>query len=299
MGMGLASSGCGAPASPGRLPVAIIDGNPITVADLAAYLAENLAGVESEEPAAQEDLDRVKSRLFDNLVDEKLLQTEAERRGIQVSDEELASYLDSGSQALPSTQAADDARREMARLDLTAQKLREQFALSEAHVDPAEVDAYVAQHGDDLKPRPRLTIRSIALGSPALAERVRKEILRRKKSFAQAAAAYGMAPREGEPQQVVLDTLPEDVRAAIGRLRPGQVSVPVMVQGVPHLFYLESRPSTQRVDAKYLRERAAEELFQRKAEAAAGRLLRELKERSRIEIRVENLPFHYVPEAAS
>jgi hypothetical protein len=63
----------------------------VTVAELQAYLDANQLQDPAAEPTAPGDLARVKSRLFDDFLNGEILLQEAQRRGITVSDEELAS----------------------------------------------------------------------------------------------------------------------------------------------------------------------------------------------------------------
>ena len=103
--LGLPGCAPAPPPDPSRKPVAILDGKALTVADLDEYLRDNLAEEGNGERSAADDLDRVKSRLYDNFIDEEVLLAEARRTGIRVTPEELRSYLESGAEGSPGASA--------------------------------------------------------------------------------------------------------------------------------------------------------------------------------------------------
>ena len=283
---------------PQKKPVALLDGKVLTVADLEEYLRNNLAEDDRGDPVPTEAVDQVKSRLFENFIDEEILLAEARRRGIQVTPEELGSYLDPGTGDTPRMTAPGEEHREAALRDLTIQKLREEAALRESKVTPAEVDAYLAEHRDSLRSPPRVVLRSFALASPADAERTRREILRMTRKLDRAfTEGEDLGPEGGQLQEVPLDSLPAEVATAIEKLKPGQVSSAVTLDGTPYLFYLQSRPAPGGPESDdALKARAADALLRIKVEEASSRLLDELRRKTRVELHPENLPFRFVRE---
>lgn len=276
--------------------MAVIDGKVLSAADLGRYLAYSLAGTESDEPASPSEIDQVKSRLFDNFVEEQLLLMEAERRGIRVSDAELDSYLAApeGEGDAPPPQTAPD--RATAVRDLTVRKLQDQLIVRQVEVSPEDIDAYLALHRDELRPRPRIVLRSISAASEDRAARIRSEIVRKKRTFDQALSAYASSRGEGQSQEVALDALPEPVREAVGSLKRGQVSRPVQLEGIWYVFQVESTAVERAADPRTLRALAEEQLRQQRIEEASRRLLEDLRRKARIELNPENLPFRYTPE---
>jgi len=73
-------------ASPGSSePVASIDGQPITQAELDAWIKEDLFREQTEDSAATE-LYELRSRSLERMIDQRLLEAEAKRRGISTDD---------------------------------------------------------------------------------------------------------------------------------------------------------------------------------------------------------------------
>jgi parvulin-like peptidyl-prolyl isomerase len=290
---------CARPA-PSRSPVvAEIDGTKLTVDDVRAYLDANLleseddagdpeARGEREDPAGS---DAVRSRLFDDFIDGQVLALEAERRGIQVGDEEVDAYLRAGS----GEPARDDAaRREAAVRELRVQKLRERWVRGEVSVTPDEVDAYLSEHRAAMVPGRRLTLRSLKLADAGAARAMAEQIARKRLTFEQAAAKTG---GEGAPLEVDLSSLPDEVRAAVAGLGAGQVSDPVSVQGAVYLFRVDGWAEGVRDDEETWRRRATDAILRKKYEEASRSLVREVKRGIRVRLDTANLPFRYVPEA--
>ena len=100
----------------------------------------------------------------------------------------------------------------------------------------------------------------------------------------------------GQLQEVSVDALPPEVREALAKLEPGQVSPVVTLEGTPYLFYLQSRPAVAPDTEEALEARAADALLRARVEEASARFLEELKRKARVELRPENLPFRYAPE---
>ena len=123
--------GCGAPASPEALSpvVANINGTAVPLSTFESYLAVHLVEEPLEEPVSLEDMERVRSRLFDDFIAESLLVFEAERRGVQVDSAEIVAWL--GDQADPDP-ARESARREQARRELLARHVLDAWMRAEA-----------------------------------------------------------------------------------------------------------------------------------------------------------------------
>ncbi len=281
---------------PGTVPVAQLSGKTLTVADLDAYLEANLLPGDKgtmEDSEARNDLARVKSRLFDAFLDEEILSFEAARQGIEVADDEVDTYLRNGAE--DAAGAPLERRREMARRDIAIQKIREAWVKSRALVTPDEVDAYLVQRGATRAPGRNLVLRSLRLASEEQASRVRTAVAGKQVTFDEAVVSSGAGPGQGEPLEVNLESLPAEVQAAVSRLRPGEVSGPVVVQGSTYLFFVAEWRTGEK-DDESLRSRARDHLLQMKYEEASRELVDALRKRIEPKVMLENLPFRYVPE---
>jgi len=287
----------------GRI-VAEIDGHFVTVSQVQDYLEVVLAmgegdEIEEAEPVSRTDLDRIKSRLFDGFLDEEVLLFEAERRGVRVEPWEVEVYL--GRETQEGDEPAepvshDDLGFRIARRNLMIQKLRGAVVGAEVRVTDGEIDAYLEHHRSKMLPDDHLIVRRLALGGKKEANDVRREIIEKSMPFDEAAAIFGSEPHQGRPEQIELDALPEVMRKAVEKLKPGQVSRPVEFGDAYHLLMLEAWPAKMELDDGQLRERAAAELRRIHSAEISDRLLARLRDEIKVRIYPEHLPFGYVQD---
>ena len=84
----LAGAGCGGPSAPGDVVVARIEGEDVTLDAFQAWMETAVPGTSPGRlPGVERISDPVRSRLFDQYLDERLLAREAERRGVVVGEE--------------------------------------------------------------------------------------------------------------------------------------------------------------------------------------------------------------------
>jgi len=286
------------PSDPSLVVVAYVGNEPIYQTDLERYFESNLARVEPDEELSPDTVDEVKSRLLDALIDERILYAEAERRAIEVSDLEVATYLDMGA-AEPSDDPDRRAWRELeARQRLMIQKLQEQVVLDQPLPTDDEVSSYAAAHRDELIPARPLELRALQLASRDQAMRIAREIRSRRMTFNEAALAYEPSPGQALPQRVSWETLSREVREALENLKPGQVSDPIELHDAVYLFQISSwldDPADQDVE---LMHRATQALENERRRQALDRLLQILRAGSPVRLKEAQLPFRYVPISA-
>jgi len=286
-----ASASCdGSAHDPGKHVVAVVGKQAVTVSDVQAYLDVNLFTDPAADPLTPRDLARVKSRLFDDFLDGEILLLEAQRRGLTVSDVELAEYV--GPEAPASPQARDVARR-----DLVIQKLRESVVRSEVRVDDAQIDAWLQAHPPRVAPDAPGALRTLRFASYPAAMRVRKEIVSKRLSFAQAQASYGADSLSDAGNEADLGAFPDHIATAVKALSPGQVSQPLPFESSVLLFLLEA-PEDPAALAARRREQARQTIALEESQAIADGLIENLRKSTPIVRHLDELPFPYVAEGA-
>jgi hypothetical protein len=292
----LCVSGCGKDevGPPREGAVATLDGDPITVADLERYLEGILSFEDDGDPLEGEDLDRVRSRLFDAFLEEEILLREAVRRGVEVAEVEIDVYLEGVPSEEGESPAVTERSRENARRNLTIQKLRGAVVGVDAEAGPDEVETYLQEHRDELEADQQIVLRSLMVGTEANAKRVRREIQRGKMAFAEAVEVFGLTPDQGQPMEVSLGDLPQEIRGALQGLSSGEISNPVEFQGNVYLFLVDVGPA--KLGEARLRELAVSELLRIKSQEASDRFLERLRSQVVVEIHHDNLPFAYIPD---
>jgi parvulin-like peptidyl-prolyl isomerase len=270
----------------------------LTLAELQGYFRANLLELEDDGAREKQELDRVRSRLLDAYVEERLLLAEAERRGLQVEDWEIEAYL-----ALDEPHDEDEEerpvienRQRLARQRLLVQMLREGTILGLPPLEEEEVKRYADKHGERLFSGRRLRLRALLLGSAEEAGKVHTNIRRRRITFDEAVAAYETYPGQGRSLELSWESLSDEARAALDGLKPGRVSPPVEMQGSHYLFKVESwLDGPEQVDVER-RERARSELQNLHRQQALEELFMELRERFPVRIIRRNLPFRYIKD---
>lgn len=292
-------AGCGGETPSARDVVLRVGDVPVSWEELELYLTLNLFPDEDGRLADPGELNRVKSRLIDALVDEKTFLVEAERRGLQVSDFEIDAYL--------GTEVEDDAavpelprdrHRLLVRQRLMVQKLQERIAGELPPPSDDEIGSFIEQSRGRLAPRKRLRLRALRFESADNAARAAARIRDGRMSFAEAVVTYETNPGQGMLLERSWETLSPDVRAALDGLKPGDVSRPVEFHGDTFLFQLDSWLSDPSDVDEELARRARAELERRRLREASDRLLRELRKATPVRIHEKRLPFRYVPEAS-
>lgn len=275
---------------PTRTIVAEVGGKPVTAAQLQAYLDANLVVDPGADPLPPRDLARVKSRLFDDYLDGEVLLREAEHRKVTITDAELSDYLGPNPPAAP-------AARDVARRDLTIQKLRESVVLAEIKVTDAQVDAWLAAHPAPAESAVNGALRMLRFASYPEAMRVRQEIVSKKLSFDQAEASYGADALSDGSHEVDLSAFPEHIATAVKSLGTGQVSQPLPFESSTLLFLLDV-PEAPNDAAARRREQARNAIALDESQEAADRLLADLRKSIPVVRHAEQLPFPYVAESA-
>jgi len=282
------------PTDPRLRPAAFIGEQPVYVSDVVKYFESNLIDNDAGYGLPPEAIDQVKSRLFDALLEERMLYAEAESRKIRVTDLEVETYLDMGGGEEPDDAELRAWREIEARQRLMVQKLQEQVIREQLPPTDHEVADYAAEHGDSLLPAQPLELRALQLESLSQAKRVHRDIRRKRITFNEAALVHDPSPGQALPLQMSWDSLSSELREALKDLKPGQISEPMELHGSIYLFQVGAwlkDPEDQ--DVELLR-RARSELESIRRRDALETLVGTLRERSGVRIKTENLPFVYV-----
>jgi parvulin-like peptidyl-prolyl isomerase len=289
------AAGC-APSDPQDLVVVYLGDEQLTLADLQGYMRASLPQLADE--GGQEEIEqaRVSSRLLDAFIEERLLLTEAARRGLQVEDWEVRAYLGMDEHDEGEERLEVEGRMLLARQRLLVQMLREGTILGLPPLEEEEVARYAAQHGERLLSERRLQLRALLLASAEEAEKVRNDIRRRRITFDEAVAAYEAYPGQVQSVSVAWESLSKDARQALEGLKPGRVSQPLSMQGSHYLIKVESWLDDPEQISAERQVRARMELQNLRRQQALEELFMELRERYPVRIVRRNLPFRYLEE---
>ncbi|HXV76395.1 MAG TPA: peptidylprolyl isomerase [Candidatus Polarisedimenticolaceae bacterium] len=289
--------GCDDPPSDPAIGVAAyVEGSPVYVDEVEHYLDSNLVMDETMEDLAPGILDEIKSRLFDAMLEERMLLAEAGRRGIEVGPLEVTAYLELET-SIDDEEDTDSRhlRQTEARQRLMVQKLQETIIRERPPLTDDEVATYAVDHRKTLLPAEPVELRALQLGSLKQADRIYKEIRRKRMTFNEATLAYERSPGQALPTRMSWESLPDELRATLEELKPGQVSKPLELHGEIYLFHVGKWLSDPADHDAELLLRARSRLESERNRNSLDALMDDLRNRANIRIKKSNLSFDYVP----
>jgi parvulin-like peptidyl-prolyl isomerase len=262
--------------------VASVGERRITFGEFERYLSSN--ALESAD-------DRVMSRMLDALVEQTILLNEAERRGLEISEDQIDLYLGQGFPLDPENGSVD-VQRQQIRQRLKVLDLQQQLVGKLPEPTEFELHAHVRQMGWAGQRRVRL--RSLRFESAEDAVRVSELIATRRMTFAEAVVTYEADPGQGLPLDLTWSSLSPEIQAVVEPLKPGDVSDPVEFTGEMFVFQLDAWLSGDEIEEELLR-RARSQLAGSRERAARRGLLQKLSAASPTRIHEDRLPFRYEP----
>jgi parvulin-like peptidyl-prolyl isomerase len=242
--------------------IASVDGDPITLHDVRAFSAANGKPIPDGSDPRAPDLIR---RALKQLIQERLLESETKRYESQIDDTQVDKFIDQLRQQNHMTE--QQFRDEMARSGVTYEDMRKRARLelekmamldkevrSKVSVSDGEVKAYYQAHPDDFMvktERYRLAQILVALPpnpSPAhvAAAREKAELVRKRAvsgdDFGQLAQQFSdddSKSKGGELGYFAPDELLDEIRAAIAKLKPGDISSVIRTRYGFHIIEVE------------------------------------------------------------
>ncbi len=272
------------PVDPAEVIIARVGERDVTLAGFEAYLLASL-GDRAEVQAASAV---VRSRLLDRFLEAEILVGEALEAGLEVSDEEVRRFLP-GNAGDP-----DRARRVLLERNYTQEVILRDLAVSEA-----EVRAYYDDHPEQFRRPARVVLRKILTDTAHEARRVRSELIRRPDAFEAIAEDVSLSPDGGRAQAYDEESLPQTFRDMLATVSQGEIS-PVIED--PQGFYiirLEERRPERSPSLGEVRDQIELRLLQEKSEKRYREAVRDLRERTRVEILKDRLGFDYIGREAS
>ena len=203
--------------------VAIVNGDIITLSELRAVSLNYLQKMNARFDLAygKEQMDEAERRILDQLIDEKLVDQEADRLAVVITDREVDSAVkdmqrrnkvtDAQFEALLAEEGMTLQRyREQLRKQMKKVRLIDQEIKSRVQVTPGEIDAYYGQHAGDFNIPPQVRLQQIRLIIPPQA--TEEELAR---IGAQAESILARI-RQGEDFTALVGLYSQDPTAAMG-----------------------------------------------------------------------------------
>ncbi len=283
-----------------------VNGEEISASELDAQ-AERLVQQSPqmfEGPEGEARLLDFKRRLLESMIDNILVRQGAEERGIVVTDEEIDAQLEELKASFPSEDdfeiaLADanitlDALRQQIHDQLVTQRLMEELVGSDL-VTKSDIDAYYEDHREDFSQH-ATTRASHILFDPddkETAEEVLAEI-KAGADFAELAEKHSKDPVSGaqggdlgwsDPQQPFVP----EFQAALDELEVGEISELVETEFGWHIIIVEDKIEERQQPLDEVSSQIEQLILQERNIDALQSFLDEIRERSEIEILIEEL----------
>ena len=279
--------------------VAVVNTEVITLSELEEEVTE--VKLQARQRFSGAELDRRLRQIdymgLNRMIERKLQIQIAKRRGIKVTDDEVKDAV--GRLKRLGEVPNENDPKEMASIkdQLTAMRIVNQQVRSGLLVSDDELTRFYKQHQDRfvLPPEVRISQILIALGPSSELLRVREKalqvyaLLKKGERFEELAARYSDGPearRGGSLGFVRLGDILPQIQQAIEGIGPGQITEPIASPIGMHIIRVEEHKPPQYRPFEEVKEDIRNVVFQLKSEEAYLEWIKDLKDRSYIEVRL-------------
>ena len=281
--------------------VAVVNGEIITLHELQQELNHSVPGMEQKGQGNARQSETMKRRVLEAMINDELLKQEAERFEIEVSDAEIENQISQikSENGLSQTEFEQAVQEEGMTLDEYRQTLREEIKKNrvlgsmvrqKVVVSEEEMREYYEEHKGEYEQPKQVRLRIIVHPSRTRLEQVRKDIVAREVSFAQAARSVSQGP--GADQGGALGTFVwKDLKPAwrdiLSDLRPGEISRVFSLQGNYALLLLEDLADRKVQSFDELRSEIRQKIYGQKLENRYKEYIQGLREKAVISVRLQ------------
>ena len=295
--------------------IARVDGESVTSGLFEAYLRDNInlsddvsRTADGRKASAEGGVlgnafsEEVKSRLLDRFLLEQALFAEAKRQGIKSEDEGLDKFARAvGLGPLETLHlGAPITEREYLRRYLEdcyiVKRYLDTVVLASVLASDADARAWYDQHASEFSHPDRYRLRVIHADTMAEAQDALRQIRADPSSFVKVARSLSEGV-EGEQGKDLgtwrADQLPDEIAQAVAPLRQGQVTNVIKEGEGFNLFWVEEKTPGGTLSFEQVKDRLKNRVTRERRAVVLHDFLESLRQKVKIEIREENLGFHY------
>jgi parvulin-like peptidyl-prolyl isomerase len=290
------------------LPVLDIHGKKILQKDFEAYLERALSAFTL--PSDQENPDKggneLKSRLFDQFMEEELLYQEAVRQGISVPDERIDEYLKNMHMAPmdekeSSQMFADQEFRNRIRRNLIIKDFADKVVLGNLEVTEEEVRDYYDKHPAEFTTGDEYRFKWLRTRNEETANKIMNELSHAATTFESLADEYSGAEDTeiwGDLGYWSKDDLPAMVSNSLSTARNGTLHGPVKdPYDWYNIFLLVDQKRGRTASYSEVRDTLLPRVRREKGEQILRKYVEDLKNDEGVTANYTNLGFSYMPRA--
>ncbi len=286
---------------------AIVNDDIITTYQLDQAVMKDLTSNTNKNQLDITQFGQVKVQILDKLINEKLMEQQAKKLGLQVSDEELNSAIadvvlkngltdETLKQALSTQGVTMPQYREQVKDEILHYKLLSREVNYKVLVTSKEVrdhfDQNIAEYAGGAKLNLNQIIYDLPDGNEKQIAKRRKQVeacrkqLISGKDFNEVLADQGDLASGGEMGELVEADLSQPLQEALAGLKVGDVCEPLELDGKLYIFQVTSRDSDGDVLFEQVKDQIRKNLKQEKGNTRLKEWKKELHENARIEIRI-------------
>ena len=262
-------------------------------------------------PNLQGELEMLRLKLLNQLIEDRLVAQEAKKLGIEVSDEEIAEEMEQFKKQFPDDTAF---KKELEASGITLadieRRFKERLAIAKLHqglirgrviVSPSEAEQFYKEHPEQFSQKEQIELWGITLrkGDEAIQKGTMDEGVKKKakqliadvkkgKSFEELAAKNSedsYAAKKGYMDFVDRGTLVADIEKALFALPENAVSDVLETEQAYHIFKVGKKRQASNKTFEEVKDKVNEMLFRKKAHERFVSWMDDLKKKSFISIR--------------
>ena len=248
----------------------------------------------------EKQLTQIKDIVINRMIDEELINQEASRKGIKVSDKEIEAEIadslaiydkDMSGTAPDSSDLTETEWKERLKQLIIQNKLVQQEVIDKIPITKREISSYYKTHRREFTIPRAYRVRNITLETHADAVAIRLQILRGRKSFKFLVREHSISPDkavDGDMGYVERGDLPLEMEGEIFRssFKPGGKNISNIVRSQDgfHIFKRERYRRKRLLKLKEARPKIKKTLINQKRDAAYLKWLEKLKKNAKISI---------------
>lgn len=294
---------------------AVVNGKVITLSDVEKVANASLARVSDGTPVSADKRRAAMKQSLSNLIDEQLIQTQLEKKKIDVTDADVDRAIarvrqqngmttDQFRQALVMQGYTWEGYRKQLKQQLERYKLLSEEVQSHVEVSAADVQSYLKQHGQGagaIQVRARHILIKVAAGaSPAEVAAAKTKAIQAMERITKGGEPFAKVAREvsqdpgtakdgGDLGWFGRGLMVPAFDKAVFSAKPGQVVGPVRTRFGWHVIQVEATRVAEAGDDKDAVASARRHLFEQALERGTARYLKSLRQDAVIDIKIPGL----------
>lgn len=283
-------------------PVVVeINGYPERRAAFERFFKARLSDFTAQAQMNQSDNDQLRSRLFDEFVQRQMIVTEALKKNIVPTEDEIRKAMQdqhkqtSGEGADPNQPAMEGAERRKEMInDLLTLKFYQTELLKDVTIPPQEVEGFFKEHQGEYQQKDGFYVREIRVPEEAEARNLHEQAIAKPLDFGALAKQHSKAPTaiNGGLMLYSAQQLPPVLEQAITPLKAGEISKVIKSNYGFHIFKLEKRAEPRTFDQ--VKEEIHEKLLRAKNQSLIDQFNQRSLSEAQIRIYQDRLGFNYI-----